>query len=492
MLGISSSHGLHQVAQKLRKTTLPLNSDSASCRLSGVATWNSLASWAGLGFEQGQGRHRIATRASAPASSRRLGSSRVTAMRRVTRAVYNAPSEASPRARAAPPGGRCGRVLTSRARGGPAPRPIPADRVRGTSGIHGDHAHRRRPDRCLRRGRAVRGPRRRSASSSTPAPSIPAGRSPSSTPRVARSRRPRRAPASARRGDAPRRASARGAPLQEDRLHPAGPRRPPSSTRSSRRRDVRRRSSVPPFPGSAARWCTASSAWTAQPAHESPIGRIPRIRAPTSDVARHRPTRGDPPRLAPALGRVRGGADDLARALGGARRPHHRGRRRDRRPTSTRSPTAARACPELVLAGSAGLARAVASTHRRTRRRPRAAARGTRLAHRGRAACIRRRAPSSDAPRGGRRCGRRDWTGGRDPDIRPLVERDRERASRVHRHERRDVASDPRRARQDAPLGCASPGDASPRACAAGPRRRHRRRDRHRASPRRSAPTGSS
>ena len=50
MPGISSSQGLHQVAQKFRKTTLPLKSARVSGRLSGALTRKSLAGLTGFGL----------------------------------------------------------------------------------------------------------------------------------------------------------------------------------------------------------------------------------------------------------------------------------------------------------------------------------------------------------------------------------------------------------------------------------------------------------
>lgn len=97
-----------------------------------------------------------------------------------------------------------------------------------------------------------------------------------------------------------------------------------------------------------------------QPAHLSPIGRDPAYPGPTSDVAdivrntgatravRHLP-----------LGRVRGGADDLARALGDAA-GHVIVADAETDGDLDAIAAAARVLPGLVLAGSAGLARAMA------------------------------------------------------------------------------------------------------------------------------------
>ena len=95
------------------------------------------------------------------------------------------------------------------------------------------------------------------------------------------------------------------------------------------------------------------------PAHESPIAHDPAYPGPTSDVAEIvRRGAGRPVSILP-LARVRGGHDELARALGDAR---------DQiivADAETDGDLAALAraalgCPELLLAGAAGLARAVA------------------------------------------------------------------------------------------------------------------------------------
>ncbi len=95
------------------------------------------------------------------------------------------------------------------------------------------------------------------------------------------------------------------------------------------------------------------------PAHESPIAQDPAYPGPTSDVAEIVRRGAARPVSVLSLARVRGGHDELARALGDAR---------DRIVAADAETDedlgalagAALGCPGLVLAGAAGLARAVA------------------------------------------------------------------------------------------------------------------------------------
>ncbi len=154
----------------------------------------------------------------------------------------------------------------------------------------------------------------------------------------------------------------------------------------------------PAFPGQGRTVADGMLLVNGAPAHESPIGRDPAYPGPTSDVVEIvRRGAARPVSLLP-LDRVRGDRDALARTLRDAR---------DRiivadALTDGDLDALARAtlgCTELALAGSAGLARAVAAAHGLARPRPRPLPRGTRVADRHRQPASGERALSSAASR---------------------------------------------------------------------------------------------
>jgi D-threonate/D-erythronate kinase len=97
-----------------------------------------------------------------------------------------------------------------------------------------------------------------------------------------------------------------------------------------------------------------------QLAHLSPVGRDPAYPGPTSDVVDILRSGAARPVSRLPLACVRGGADTIARALA-AVSGHIVVADADTEADLDAIAAVARACPELVLAGSAGLARAVAS-----------------------------------------------------------------------------------------------------------------------------------
>jgi uncharacterized protein YgbK (DUF1537 family) len=98
-----------------------------------------------------------------------------------------------------------------------------------------------------------------------------------------------------------------------------------------------------------------------QPAHLSPVGRDPAYPGPTSDVADIVRSGATRPVSRLSLPCVRGGAEDVARALGAAA-GHIIVADAETEADLDTIAAAAHALPDLVLAGSAGLARAVAAT----------------------------------------------------------------------------------------------------------------------------------